>query len=86
MSDYIRQRREDGPPEDPRLQVHVKAGGTIANVAPASMTVRGSLRLWRQWTGLPFDRDGGIEVPGALAPVRCDIANVWVRHALRTTG
>ncbi|MFI0734594.1 N-acetyltransferase [Streptomyces sp. NPDC021225] len=95
MSDYIRQRREDGLPDDPWLRVHVKAGGTIANVAPASMTVSGSLRQWRQWTGLPFDCDGDIEVPGALAPVRCDIAldravyvepNVWVRHALRTAG
>lgn len=53
------------------------------------MTVSGSLAQWRQWTGLPFDRDGYLEVPGALAPVHCDTAhdhavyvepNVWIRH------
>ncbi len=45
---------------------------------------------WRRWTGLPFDRDGAVEVPGALVPVHYDTAhdhavyvepNVWVRHA-----
>lgn len=53
------------------------------------MTVSGSLAQWRDRTGLPFDRDGEVEVPGALVPVRCDIAfdravhvepNVWIRH------
>ncbi|NUT50102.1 MAG: N-acetyltransferase [Saccharothrix sp.] len=92
MSEYIRLRRADGLPEDPWLRVHVKAGGVIARVAPASMTVSGSLAQWRAWTGLPFDRDGDVEVPGALVPVCCDLAfdsavyvepNVWVRHALR---
>ncbi|GAA1125211.1 hypothetical protein GCM10009663_74940 [Kitasatospora arboriphila] len=33
------------------------------------MTVSGSLGQWRQWTGLPFDRDGATEVPGAPVPV-----------------
>ncbi|POX38016.1 N-acetyltransferase [Streptomyces sp. Ru73] len=92
MAEYVRRRRPDGLPEDPWLRVHVKAGGTIEKIAPASMTVSGSLAQWRQWTGLPFDRDGDIEVPGALTPVHCDTAhdhavyvepNVWVRHAVR---
>ncbi|MGW3245882.1 N-acetyltransferase [Streptomyces sp. NPDC001070] len=89
MADYIRLLREDGLPEDPWLRVHVKAGGVIEKVAPASMTVSGTLTQWRRWTGLPFDRDGAVEVPGALVPVHCDTAhdhavyvepNVWVRH------
>ncbi|MBL1097315.1 N-acetyltransferase [Streptomyces sp. 205] len=93
MTEYIGHLRDDGLPSDPWLRVHVKAGGTIEKVAPASMTVSGSLTQWRQWTGLPFDRDGDTEVPGALVPVRCDTAhgyavyvepNVWVRHAVRT--
>ncbi|WP_037772027.1 hypothetical protein [Streptomyces sclerotialus] len=92
MADYIRLRRADGLPADPWLRVHVKAGGTIEKIAPASMTVSGSLDQWRRWTGLPFDRDGGTEVPGALTPVHCDTAqnhavyvepNVWVRHLAR---
>ncbi|MFC0601158.1 N-acetyltransferase [Streptomyces palmae] len=92
MDAYLRQVRPDGLPVDPWLRVHVKAGATVEKVAPASMTVSGSLAQWREWTGLPFDRDGLVEVPGALVPVWCDTAhdravyvepNVWVRH---TTG
>ncbi|MEU8522112.1 N-acetyltransferase [Streptomyces sp. NBC_01216] len=87
----LRTRTEDGLPYDPWLRVHVRAGGTIESVAPASMTVSGSLEQWRRWTGLPFDTDGPVAVPGALVPVRCDTArdhavyvepNVWVRHRL----
>jgi hypothetical protein len=46
---------------------------------------------WREWTGLPFDKDGPVEVEGALVPVRCEASsgyavyvepNVWVRHRL----
>ncbi|MCC3776603.1 N-acetyltransferase [Streptomyces sp. UNOB3_S3] len=92
MADYALRRREDGLPADPWLRVHVRAGGVIEKVAPVSMTISGSLAQWRRWTGLPFDRDGDIEVPGALVPVHCDIAhdravyvepNVWVRHRAR---
>ncbi|MFD7031621.1 N-acetyltransferase [Streptomyces sp. NPDC059917] len=89
MAEYVRLVREDGLPQDPWLRVHVRAGGVIERIAPASMTVSGSLDQWRRWTGLPLDRDGAVEVPGALVPLRCDAAhgyavyvepNVWVRH------
>ncbi|MBO1336567.1 N-acetyltransferase [Streptomyces sp. VRA16 Mangrove soil] len=92
MSEYAyRVRESDGLPVDPWLRVHVRAGGVIEKVAPASMTVSGSLDEWRTWTGLPFDTAGPVVVPGALVPVHCapdrDHAvyvepNVWVRHAL----
>ncbi|MFD6278537.1 N-acetyltransferase [Streptomyces sp. NPDC060209] len=90
MEDYARRvREEDGLPYDPWLRVHVRAGGVIEAVAPVSMTVSGSLERWRAWTGLPFDTEGAVEVPGALVPVHCSLAhgyavyvepNVWVRH------
>lgn len=92
MPEYIRLTRDDGLPVDPWLRVHVKAGGRIVGVAPTSMTITGSLAEWRSWTGLPFDGPGDVEVPGALAPVRCEPAhdyavyvepNVWVWHDLR---
>ncbi|AKU15974.1 hypothetical protein [Luteipulveratus mongoliensis] len=91
MTEYVEQRREDGLPTDPWLRVHVRAGGTIVKVAPASMIIAGSLDEWRGWTGLPFDEDGDVVVPGGLTPVRCHLAdnvatyveaNVWVRHDL----
>ncbi len=91
MAEYARRTRDDGLPYDPWLRTHVRAGGVIDSVAPASMVVPGSLAQWREWTGLPFDVDGWVEVPGALVPVRCVLAqdhavyvepNIWVRHAL----
>ncbi|MEU1225428.1 N-acetyltransferase [Streptomyces sp. NPDC005828] len=87
----FRTREADGLPHDPWLRVHVRAGGVIEAVAPASMTVSGSLEQWRTWTGLPFDTDGPVEVEGALVPVHCEAArgyavyvepNVWVRHRI----
>lgn len=89
MEEYARRTREDGLPVDPWLRVHVRAGGVVESVAPVSMTVTGSLARWRAWTGLPFDTEGPVEVPGALVPVYCSVRhgyaayvepNVWVRH------
>ncbi|MEU7582430.1 N-acetyltransferase [Streptomyces sp. NPDC041068] len=91
IDEYAYRTREDGLPHDPWLRVHVRAGGVIEKVAHASMTVSGSAAQWREWTGLPFDQEGFVEVPGALVPVHCELArgyavyvepNVWVRHAL----
>ncbi len=91
IDEYAYRTREDGLPRDPWLRVHVRAGGVIEKVAHASMTVSGSTAQWRRWTGLPFDTDGPVEVPGALVPVHCEALrgyavyvepNVWVRHTL----
>ncbi|MDT6984361.1 N-acetyltransferase [Streptomyces lusitanus] len=91
VEEYVRRMRPDGLPEDPWMRVHARAGATVERVAPASMTVSASLEQWRRWTGLPFDTDGPVEVPGALVPVHCDVAgghavyvepNVWMRHPL----
>lgn len=91
MAQYLTRIRPDGLPEDPWLRVHVRAGASVVGIAPASMTVAGSLDQWRDWTGLPFDSAGEVVVPGALLPVRCEPEhdraiysepNVWVRHNL----
>jgi GNAT superfamily N-acetyltransferase len=91
MEAYARCVRPDGLPHDPWLRVHARASATVESVAPASMTVAASLEDWRRWTGLPFDADGEVDVPGALAPVRCETErgyavyvepNVWMRHPL----
>ncbi|MGW0763086.1 N-acetyltransferase [Streptomyces sp. NPDC002814] len=91
IEEYAHRVRPDGLPHDPWLRVHARAGAVIDSIAPASMTVTGSLEQWRGWTGLPFDTAGDIEVPGALVPVRCEPEqgyavyvepNVWMRHAV----
>ncbi|MER7465026.1 N-acetyltransferase [Streptomyces sp. NPDC097981] len=95
IEEYAYRTREDGLPYDPWLRVHVRAGAVIDSVAPLSMTINGSLAEWRDWTGLPFDATGPVRVPGALAPVRCELEqgyavyvepNVWVRHPLDRTA
>jgi GNAT superfamily N-acetyltransferase len=89
MEEYVQIRRDDGLPSDAWLRVHVRAGGKVMGVAPASMTTSGSIAQWQSWTGMPFDQDGCVDVPDALAPVHCDRAggravyvepNVWVQH------
>ena len=93
MAEYVGRVRADGLPCDPWLRAHVRAGGEIAGLAPASWVVAGSLGEWRSWTGLPFDLNGPVEVAGGLVPVDCDVAadravyvepNVWVRHEFST--
>jgi GNAT superfamily N-acetyltransferase len=89
IDEYAYACRDDGLPVDPWLRVHVRAGGRIVNVAHHSMVIVGTLAQWRGWTGLPFDRSGPVEVPHALVPVHCDVAqdqavyaepNVWIHH------
>jgi hypothetical protein len=93
MYEYVTRVRPDRLPSDPWLRTHVRAGGRIAGIAPASWVIAGSLDEWRSWTGLPFDRNAPVEVPGALVPVDCMVEaeravyvepNVWVRHELST--
>ncbi|MEU7785637.1 GNAT family N-acetyltransferase [Amycolatopsis sp. NPDC049159] len=89
MREYAAETRADGLPADRWLRTHVRAGGRIEAIAPCSATVQAPLADWRRWTGLPFDRDGVVTVPGALAPVFVSAAgdfavyvepNVWVSH------
>lgn len=91
MVDYAARSGPDDLPYDPWLRTHVRVGGRIVGVASASWSVSGSLAQWRDWTGLPFDADGAVRVPGALVPVHCDTRadyavyvepNVWVYHDL----
>lgn len=89
MADYVSRLREDGLPDDPWLRVHVGAGGDVGEVCPTSMTITGTLSQWRDWTGLPFDESGEVEVEGALVPVHVSVPddhavyvepNVWVQY------
>lgn len=91
MEEYAVRMRADGLPEDPWLRVHARVGAIIEKVAPTSMTVVGTPEEWREWTGLPFDTTGSVEVPGALVPVHLDAEhghavyvepNVWMSHQM----
>lgn len=90
MAHYAARTRADGLPVDPWLRTHVRAGGQLRGVCPASMTIGAPLAAWRAWTSLPLERSGPAHIPGALVPVHVDVAqdhavyvepNVWVVHA-----
>jgi GNAT superfamily N-acetyltransferase len=91
MSRYVARIRADGLPADPWLRAHAKLGGRLVRIAPASTVIALRLEAWRRSTGLPFDRSGQVEVPGALVPVHVSIEHdygvyvepaVWMRHDL----
>jgi hypothetical protein len=89
MTEYVARVRDDGLPADPWLRVHARLGARIVGVCPLSMTVPGTLKQWREWTGLPFAVSGPVDVPGALTPVHVSVEhdhavyiepNVWMHH------
>ncbi|KAL8660629.1 MAG: hypothetical protein Q9202_006374 [Teloschistes flavicans] len=43
-------------PFDPWLRKHIRLGGRVAKIAPASMGVCGSFTEWQAWTGIDFRR------------------------------
>jgi GNAT superfamily N-acetyltransferase len=91
MATYVARQGADGLPADPWLRVHIRAGGVIEKIAPASMVVAGSIADWAAWTGARFTASGPVAIPGALVPVQVALAqdqavyvepNVWVRHSV----
>ncbi|SDP44557.1 hypothetical protein SAMN04515671_4263 [Nakamurella panacisegetis] len=95
MVEYVNRIREDGLPTDGWIRTHVRLGARIVKVCPTSMAVPGSLAQWREWTGLPFDNSGPVDVPGAIAPVLVNVdqdcavyvePNVWLHHRLSSSS
>lgn len=89
MHEYVAQVGTEGLNADPWLRVHERIGGRIVGVCSVSMIIGGTIDQWREWTGLPFDTDGAVVVPEALAPVMVNLEadhavyvepNVWVEH------
>ena len=89
MDVYVERRRPDGLFVDWWLRVHERAGGGMVGIARCSGTVQADLATWRQWTGMPFDEDGEVAVPGGLVPVLVSTThntgvyvepNVWFLH------
>jgi GNAT superfamily N-acetyltransferase len=91
MDRYVAWRRGDGAPFDPWLRVHQSLGARPLGIAPATVTVTGTLDEWREWTGMDFPASGSYVVPGALQPVSIDREqdlglyqdpNYWMEHAV----
>lgn len=89
IGDYIKYTRDDGKLFDPWLRVHANVGARIVRVSYGAMYITGTVDEWKSWTGIDFDFDGEVSVPGALNPVIVDLAadridyhepNVWMYH------
>jgi len=88
---YVLWKQADGSPFDPWFRVHWKEGGEMVKTAPQSMTIRGKVAEWEQWTNMRFPESGEYVVSGALQPVSIDCEhdegiyiepNVWMQHRL----
>ena len=91
MDDYINWTNDKGEPFDAWLRVHKKAGGELISVCSRSMTIRGNVNEWQEWTGLTFQSSGLYTVANALSPVSIDLEhdlgeyiepNVWFIHTV----
>ena len=89
IAEYVTRTRADGLPHDPWLRTHLRVGGRLVRVCPAAMTIAGSLREWREWTGLALVRSGPVVVHGGLNPVHVSTENdyavyvepnIWIHH------
>ena len=91
MEEYVAWTNPDMEPFDPWIRVHIKSGGSLVSVCSESMTIRGSVQDWEEWTGLEFHSSGEYIVAHALCPVSIDLEknmgtyiepNVWMIHTL----
>jgi len=91
MEEYIKWSNHKGEPFDPWIRVHVKAGGKIVSICSESMTIRGTIREWQEWTGLNFQSTGLYTIQNVLCPIKIDFEknigeyiepNVWIIHSI----
>jgi hypothetical protein len=92
MEEYINWINQKGEPFDPWIRVHVKAGGKIVSICSESMTIRGTIKEWQEWTGLSFQSSGFYTIEDALSPINIDLEkgigeyiepNVWILHSVK---
>jgi hypothetical protein len=91
MEEYILKRDSKGEIYDPWIRLHTKAGGVIVNICSESVRIEATLAKWREWTSLPLNESGSLNIPQGLAPLKVDLQkntglyiepNVWMRYAL----
>jgi GNAT superfamily N-acetyltransferase len=88
---YAAWTREDGLPFDPWIRLHARLGGRIVRASPRSMTYRGSVADWEEWTALRLPDSGEYVLEGGTSPLWIDREanegvyydeNVWMVHAV----
>lgn len=88
---YVEWKKDDGSPFDPWLRTHRKLGAVPLKIMPKSMTVKGTVADWEEWTKMKFPETGEFIINGAMQPLvidreqnvgYCDDPNIWMRHSL----
>jgi GNAT superfamily N-acetyltransferase len=88
---YVEWKRDDGLPFDPWLRTHRKLGAVPLKIMPKSMTVKGTIAEWEEWTKMKFPETGEYIINGAMQPLFidieqnvgvCDDPNIWMQHNL----
>jgi hypothetical protein len=89
MAQYVTWRTAGDQVFDPWLRLHLRLGGVQVGIAYPSMTIKGTVADWQDWTDLCLPAPGEYTVPGGLVPLtvdrRADLAtyrepNVWFVH------
>jgi hypothetical protein len=89
MAQYLTWRTPEEQVFDPWLRLHLRLGGVQVGIAYPSMTIRGTVAEWQEWTELSLPAAGEYVIPGGLVPLtvdrRADLAtyrepNVWFVH------
>jgi GNAT superfamily N-acetyltransferase len=89
MARYLSWRTEDDQVFDPWVRLHMRLGGLQLGTAYPSMTIRGSVAEWQDWTDLSLPASGEYVIPGGLVPLVVDRKtdtgiyrepNVWIVH------
>lgn len=92
MARYLTWRTDDGQAFDPWVRLHLRLGGVQVGIAYPSMTLRGSVEEWQEWTDLSLPAAGEYVIPGGLVPLTVDRRaglgtyrepNVWFVHRTR---
>ena len=91
IESYAAWRNKEGLLYDPWLRTHQRLGATVMTCANSTLTIKGTVEDWENWTGMVFPESGEYVVKHALQPVRIDIAsnvgiyhdpNVWMQHPI----
>jgi hypothetical protein len=89
MAQYLTWRTADDQVFDPWLRLHLRLGGVQVGIAYPSMTIKGTVAQWQDWTDMSLPAAGEFVIPGGLVPLavdrRADQAtyrepNVWFVH------
>jgi GNAT superfamily N-acetyltransferase len=93
LDEYLSWRTPAGEAFDPWVRTHLPAGARLVGVAPASMTIMGSVEDWRTWVEDPLPGPGSYVVPGGLTPLVVEDGvgtyvepNVWLVHDVPPTA